>query len=149
LAGEDVDVVQGYKLRRSDNLGRRVVGRLDHHAVSALFGLRVRDTDCDFRLIRGTVLDGIRLEQRSGAICVELVRKLQTAGARFVEIGVDHYPRVNGRSRFFRPRHLVRTAGGLAALWMRLVVLRRDAPVSSLPAVVRLGPAELMARGGR
>jgi hypothetical protein len=130
LACDDVDVVQGYKLERSDNVCRRVVGRLYHRVVSLLFGLHVRDTDCDFRLIRGAALRKIRLEQRSGAICVELVRKLQTSGARFVEVGVDHYPRVNGRSQFFRPRHLARTATGLAHLWMTLVMLRREAPAS-------------------
>ena len=51
-ATDDVDVVQGYKLERSDNVARRVIGRMYHHFVSFFFGLRIRDTDCDFRLIR-------------------------------------------------------------------------------------------------
>src|SRR5262249_30137595 len=40
-ARDDVDVVQGYKLGRSDNALRCLVGRLYHHVVSLLFGLRV------------------------------------------------------------------------------------------------------------
>ena len=80
-ATDDVDVVQGYKLERSDNVVRRVIGRLYHHFVSLLFGLRIRDTDCDFRLIRSSVLEDIELTETSGVICVELVRKLQDADA--------------------------------------------------------------------
>ena len=92
-ATDDVDVVQGYKLERNDNVARRVIGRMYHHFVSFLFGLRIRDTDCDFRLIRSSVLEDIELTETSGVICVELVRKLQDADARVVEVGVHHYPR--------------------------------------------------------
>ena len=48
----DIDIVQGYKLGRGDPWYRKVIGRAYHHAVRLLFRLRVRDTDCDFRLIR-------------------------------------------------------------------------------------------------
>ena len=49
---DDVDVVQGYKLRRADGALRTVIGRVYHRFVSFFFGLKIRDTDCDFRLIR-------------------------------------------------------------------------------------------------
>ena len=81
---------------------RRVIGRVYHRFVAFLFGLKIRDTDCDFRLIRKAALDRIKLEHTTGVICVELVRKLQDAGARFTEVGVHHYPRVHGQSEFFR-----------------------------------------------
>ncbi|TMK55468.1 MAG: glycosyltransferase, partial [Actinobacteria bacterium] len=103
---DDVDVVQGYKLSRADNLVRRIIGRVYHRCVARLFGLQIRDTDCDFRLIRRAKLDQITLEETSGVICVELVRKLQDVNAQFVEVGVHHYPRLSGRSRFFTPRNI-------------------------------------------
>ena len=124
-ARDDVDVVQGYKVRRADSLGRRMIGRVYHRFVALLFGLRVRDTDCDFRLIRTAALDRIRLVHTSGVICVELVRKLQDSGARFVEVPVHHYPRVHGQSQFFRPAGVGSSLVDLAGLWFRLVVFRR------------------------
>lgn len=124
-ASVDVDVVQGFKLGRSDNLARKVVGRVYHRFVKLAFGLRIRDTDCDFRLIRRSVLERVHLEHTSGVICVELVRKLQDAGARFVEVGVHHYPRLHGRSQFFKVSAVLRTLRDLAGLWWSLVVLRR------------------------
>jgi glycosyltransferase involved in cell wall biosynthesis len=124
-AADDVDVVQGYKLNRADNVARRAIGRVYHWFVSFVFGLHVRDTDCDFRLMRRSMLERVRLEKTTGVICVELVRTLQDAGARFVEVGVHHYPRVHGRSQFFRLSSVVRTLWDLAKLWVQLVVLRR------------------------
>jgi glycosyltransferase involved in cell wall biosynthesis len=123
-ASDDVDVVQGYKLRRADNVMRRVVGRVYHRFVSFAFGLRIRDTDCDFRLIRRSALDRVRLEHTTGVICVELVRKLQDSGARFTEVGVHHYRRVFGKSEFFRLDAVARTLLDLAKLWWQMVVLR-------------------------
>jgi glycosyltransferase involved in cell wall biosynthesis len=49
---DDVDLVNGYKISRSDPWHRIVIGRIYHHSVKRLFGLRVRDVDCDFRLMR-------------------------------------------------------------------------------------------------
>lgn len=125
-AAPDVDVVQGYKIRRADNLARRVIGRVYHRFVSLMFGLKIRDTDCDFRLIRRAMLERIRLEHSSGVICVELVRKLQDAGARFVEVPIHHYPRLYGHSQFFRLSAVARSLWDLAGLWLELMVRRRD-----------------------
>src|SRR5687767_1366540 len=40
---ENVDLVNGYKISRSDPLHRIVIGRIYHHTVKMLFGLQVRD----------------------------------------------------------------------------------------------------------
>jgi glycosyltransferase involved in cell wall biosynthesis len=130
-ASDDVDVVQGYKLRRADGFVRAVIGRVYHRFVKAMFGLRIRDTDCDFRLIRRSALDRVTLVHTTGVICVELVRKLQDAGARFAEVGVHHYRRIHGTSEFFRVGAILRTLRDLAGLWVQMVVLRRGrTPVS-------------------
>ena len=49
---DDVDLVNGYKISRSDPLHRILIGRIYHYTVKILFGLKVRDVDCDFRLMR-------------------------------------------------------------------------------------------------
>src|SRR5205085_10229118 len=124
-ASADIDVVQGYKLRRADGFVRTVIGRVYHRFVKLMFGLKIRDTDCDFRLIRHAALDRVTLVHTTGVICVELVRKLQDTGARFTEVGVHHYRRVHGTSEFFRVGAIARTLRDLAGLWVQMVVLRR------------------------
>lgn len=130
LMGQGVDVVNGYKLGRSDPWYRVVAGNLYLRLVRMLFRFQIRDVDCDFRLIRRRALEMIALEQTSGAACVELVKRLELAGCRFVEAPVRHYPRACGRSQFFRPRRLLRTVSDVLWLWWRVVV-RRNVPAQS------------------
>jgi glycosyltransferase involved in cell wall biosynthesis len=122
LVHDGVDVVQGYKLKRQDPCHRVLIGALYRRVARILFSVKIRDVDCDFRLLRRSVLEKIELEHNSGIVCVELVRKLQDAGARFVEVPVHHYRRLYGRSQFFTLRRIVESGIDIARLWWRLVV---------------------------
>lgn len=122
---DDIDIVNGWKIDRSDPVHRIVIGRTYHHIVKFLFGFKLRDVDCDFRLIRREVFEVIDLESDSGTICLELVKKLQDAGFRFAEVPVHHYHRTYGRSQFFNFPRLWRTGIQLIQLWWKLV-LRRE-----------------------
>ena len=120
----EIDVVNGYKIARSDPFHRKIIGRVYHHTVKLLFGFKLRDVDCDFRLIRRNVFDIVQLESDSGTICLELVKKLQDAGFRFAEVPVHHYHRTYGQSQFFNFPRLWRTGVQLLQLWWKLVVRR-------------------------
>lgn len=120
----DTDVVNGYKVSRSDPLHRVIIGRLYHHTVRILFGFRLRDVDCDYRLIKRKIFDEIKLHSTSGTICLEMVKKFQDAGYRFEEVPVHHYHRAYGKSQFFNFRRLFRTGIQLLRLWWELVVIK-------------------------
>jgi glycosyltransferase involved in cell wall biosynthesis len=121
-ASEAVDLVNGYKISRSDPLHRIVIGRLYHHLVSTLFGLTVRDVDCDFRLMRRSIFERIQLEKTSGVICLEMMKKITDAQFRIVEVPVHHYHRAYGKSQFFNFRRIFKTAVDVLRLWLALVV---------------------------
>jgi len=120
----ETDIVNGYKISRADPLHRKIIGRLYHYIVSLLFAIRMRDVDCDFRLMRRSIFDRINLEKTSGIICVEMMKKIQDAGFRMVEVPVHHYHRAFGRSQFFNFRRLFRTGRDLMLLWLALAVRR-------------------------
>ncbi len=120
----DIDFVNGIKIQRSDQWYRMIIGNGYNLLVRLIFWLPVYDTDCDFRLIRKRILGDISLTCRSGAICVELVKKAQIAGARIRQVSVHHYPRMYGRSQFFRPLRLLLTLIELSTLWVRVVLFR-------------------------
>jgi len=121
----DVDIVNGYKISRSDPWIRVVLGRIYHATMRFMFGIKLRDVDCDFRLIRRKVFGSIVLTRNTGVICVEMVKKMQDAGFRFAEVPVHHYFRSYGKSQFFNFRRLFRVAVGILGLWLELVVERR------------------------
>src|SRR3954470_6506136 len=123
-----IDLVNGYKISRSDPLHRIVVARLYHHIVSILFGLTVRDVDCDFRLMRRSIFDRVRLEKTSGVICLEMMKKIQDAGFRIAEVPVHHYHRAFGRSQFFNFGRILKTGVDVMRLWFTLVVLHQHRP---------------------
>src|SRR5437667_4105179 len=70
----DADLVNGYKISRSDPVHRVVLGRVYPHIVSSMFGLAVRDVDCDFRLMRRAIFERINLEKNSGVVCLEMMK---------------------------------------------------------------------------
>ncbi len=125
-AGPGVDVVQGYKITRHDPLHRVIIGRVYHYIVKIAFGLKLRDVDCDFRLMRRSVFDTVTLESDSGVICAEMMTKMQRAGCRVTEVPVHHFQRAHGKSQFFNFRRIARVVWGLGRLWVQLVVRRTD-----------------------
>jgi glycosyltransferase involved in cell wall biosynthesis len=96
---DSVDVVAGYRIKRSDPLVRRVNAKAWNYLVRAMFYVPVRDIDCAFKLFRRDVFDGLELESVGAMVNTELMVKLGRSGYRVVELGVSHYPRVAGTPR--------------------------------------------------
>ena len=117
-----VDLVNGFKITRSDPWHRIAIGRIYHHTVKTMFGLQVCDVDCDFRLMRRSIFDRVQLEKTSGVICLEMMKKIQDAGFTIVEVPVHHYHRAHGQSQFFNFRRVFRTGIDVMKLWFALVV---------------------------
>jgi len=123
LVSPSTGLVQGYKLERNDPAHRIYIGNIYNLCARLMFRIRIRDIDCDYRLIRRSLLENFHLTSTSGTVCVELVRKLELSGCEIQEIGVHHYPRLYGSSQFFRFRSLATTFFQLVRLWFRLVIL--------------------------
>jgi len=122
VLAEGIDMVNGYKISRSDPWYRTVIGRIYHWTVKLAFGLHLRDVDCDFRLMRRSIFDRVHLRSDSGVICVEMMKKIQDAGFVISEAPVHHYHRVYGRSQFFNFGRIFRVGRDLLKLWLELVL---------------------------
>lgn len=122
---EGADMVNGFKISRNDPLHRKIIGKAYHGFVKMMFGLAIRDVDCDFRLIRRKVFDKIELTRDTGLICVELVTKIEKNGFRVNQVGVHHFHRMHGRSQFFNFPRVARTLLGMGKLWWELIVKKR------------------------
>lgn len=121
----EVDVVNGYKLKRQDPLHRIIIGFIYQYFIKLIFNLKIKDVDCDFRLIRKEALEAINLESNTGTICIELVKKIEKAGFRFEEVGVHHFFRTYGKSQFFNFPRIFRTLMGIAKLWLDIFIFKK------------------------
>lgn len=126
LMDEDTSFVNGIKEERHDPMERVVLGNAYKFVARWMFWLPIIDVDCDFRLIRKEIAKKIHLTTTSGAVCVELVKKAQRAGAIFREVTVAHYPRRFGSSQFFKVDRLIHTCVEFARVWVELMMFRKQ-----------------------
>jgi glycosyltransferase involved in cell wall biosynthesis len=110
------DAVVGYRRRRADPLGRRVMGRLWNAVVRRLVGVRARDVNCAFKLFRARALAGIALHAEGAVISAELLAHLGRRGAAIVEVPVEHLPRRTGRASGASWRVIARAGAELLEL---------------------------------
>lgn len=129
LMAEDVDLVNGYKISRSDPIYRALLGTLYRLLTKLFFGIRLRDIDCDFRLMRRGIFDKISLKSNSGTICVEMIKKIEAGGFRIREVPVHHFYRSYGKSQYFTLKRLFRTLVDLSRLWYELFISHSARPV--------------------
>ena len=94
----NADLVIGYYLDRKVSFGKKITSKMWEYLVFLMFGLKVHDIDCGFKLIKKKVVDTISpLESERGAfISSEFLIKAKKAGFKIVELGVHHYPRIAG-----------------------------------------------------
>ena len=104
---------------RRDPLGRRLLAFGWGSLVRLVFGLRVRDIDCAFKLFRREVLDAIDLQSIGAFVNTEILLRAQQAGFGFHQVPVSHRPRRHGRQSGARPRVILRAL-------LELVRFRRE-----------------------
>ena len=81
-----------------------------------VFGLRIRDIDCAWKLLRRETRRGVDLESNGAFISSELLIKLKRNGVPVKEIGVHHYPRTTGVSKGATPKVILRTIRDIVRL---------------------------------
>lgn len=88
------DLVAGYYKKRKVSYLKILTSRIWEFLVFILFGLKVKDIDCGFKLISKKVIEKIpKLESERGAfISSEFLIKAKKAGFKIVETPVTHYP---------------------------------------------------------
>lgn len=94
----NADLVIGFYLKRAVNKMTILTSKLWEMLVFLMFGLKVTDTDCGFKLFRKKVFEKIpKLQAERGPfITSEYLIKAKKAGFKIAQVGVHHYPRKAG-----------------------------------------------------
>jgi glycosyltransferase involved in cell wall biosynthesis len=117
------DLVIGYYLQRKVPFYRILASKyLWELPVFLLFGLKVQDIDCGFKLIKKEVIEKIpKLEAERGPfITTELLIKAKKAKFKIAEIGVHHYPRKAGQATGASLKVIFSAYSDLIRLWKKV-----------------------------
>lgn len=95
----EADIVSAYRFDRTGEGPRRLVySYIYNHLVRTVLGLRFRDVNFAFKLVRRSVFDHIELISEGSFIDVELLCRAQRLGFQAIQFGVDYFPRTRGVS---------------------------------------------------
>jgi len=104
------DVVIGYRAPRQDPFMRKVNAWGWKMLNRSMFGLKVKDIDCAYKLFKKTALDPVLPDMQSGGamISAELLIRLTRNGAKVKEVPVRHFPRKAGSPTGAKPSVILR-----------------------------------------
>lgn len=126
----EIDAVSGWRRHRKDRaVSRRLPSWLANRLISAVTGVRLHDYGCALKVYRASIIDNLRLYGEMHRFIPALAVE---AGARIVEVPVEHHPRVRGASKYGIDR-AVRVA--LDLLWVKFAMRFLQRPLHAFGGV--------------
>ena len=117
---ERYDIVSCYRLNRRDSLIRKINGWCWTRLVCLMFGQKIRDIDCAFKLYKREIFDKIELSSTGALIDAEVLARAARKGYRITQKGVHHYPRTSGAQTGANLRVILRAFKELLRLQRRI-----------------------------
>jgi glycosyltransferase involved in cell wall biosynthesis len=117
---EQYDIVSCYRLNRRDSIIRKINGWCWTKLVCLMFGLKIRDIDCAFKLYKREIFDKIEMSSTGALIDAEILARAARKGYRITQKGVHHYPRASGRQSGASIRVILRAFKELFKLQSRI-----------------------------
>lgn len=117
---QQYDIVSCYRLDRRDSIIRRFNGWCWTKLVCLLFGLKLRDIDCAFKLYKRRVFDDMQLASTGALIDAEILARAARKGCTITQKGVHHYPRTAGEQTGASLRVILRAFRELFRLHKRI-----------------------------
>jgi len=117
---EHYDIVSCYRLNRRDPIIRKINGWCWTKLVCLVFGLKIHDIDCAFKLYKREIFDKIELSSTGALIDAEILARAARKGYRIVQKGVHHYPRAYGAQTGANIRVILRAFKELFKLQSRI-----------------------------
>ena len=117
---EQYDIVSCYRLNRKDSVIRKINGWCWTKLVCLMFGLKIRDIDCAFKLYKREIFNTIEMTSTGALIDAEILARASRRGYRITQKGVHHYPRTSGRQTGASIRVILRAFKELFKLQSRI-----------------------------
>jgi glycosyltransferase involved in cell wall biosynthesis len=103
------DIIVGYRKQKEYSFYRKFTSLCYNYLLKALFDIRLWDIDCAFKLFKADLFKKITIESNDAFIDAEIMIKAKLLGYSSTELGVEHFPRVDGISTGARPSVIFKT----------------------------------------
>jgi glycosyltransferase involved in cell wall biosynthesis len=121
----EADIVSAYRFDRTGEGYTRTVYSFFYNAlVRVFFGVRVRDVNFAFKLVRARIFEHVRLDSEGSFIDAELIIRAQKLGYHVVQFGVDYFPRTRGVSTLSSPAVIAKILREMRGLRRELRAIR-------------------------
>ena len=121
----EADIVSAYRFDRTGEGYTRTVYSFFYNAlVRVFFGVRVRDVNFAFKLVRARIFEHIRLDSEGSFIDAELIIRAQKLGYHVIQFGVDYFPRTRGVSTLSSPAVIAKILREMRGLRRELRAIR-------------------------
>lgn len=117
---KDYDIVSCYRIKRQDSFVRKVNAWCWTKLVCLLFGMKVRDIDCAFKLYKREIFDNIKMSSAGALIDTEILARATGKGYSLVQRGVSHYPRRAGEQTGANLKVILRAFRELFVLYRQI-----------------------------
>lgn len=124
---KSADVIAGFRHDRTDEGLRRIVYSFAYNwLIRLVFGLRIRDVNFSFKLIRTAALQEMKLRSDGSFIDAEMLIKADRMGLFICQIGVDYFKRRYGQSNLSSPGTIAKIVREMAREYPTLAAIKRS-----------------------
>ncbi|MEN6386657.1 MAG: glycosyltransferase family 2 protein [Phycisphaerales bacterium] len=116
----DYDIVTGFRINRQDNFVRKINAFCWTTMANFLFGMKIKDMDCAFKLYKRKIFDEITLKSTGALINTEIFARASNKGYKIYQLGVHHYPRTAGKQTGANIKVILRAFKELFALYKQI-----------------------------
>jgi glycosyltransferase involved in cell wall biosynthesis len=112
------DVVVGYRSRRADPAGRKILGRLWTIAGRYLFRIPIRDLNCGLKIFKHSLIRQLQLQCLGPGINMEIMSQIAAARVPIREVACEHHARIAGKQSGASVSVVKRGVSELARMFM-------------------------------
>ncbi len=117
------DFVIGYRKDRKDSKIRIFYASIFRLVARILFGVKVKDVDCAFKLFKREVIQSLALKENGALISLEILALARKKGYTFLELPVNHFARTSGTPTGGSFRVIFKAMYNILSLWIRINIL--------------------------
>jgi len=118
---EKYDMVTCYRKNRQEGPIRKFNAYCWTKLVCLLFGMKMKDIDCAFKLFKREIFDNIEMKSTGALIDAEIFARATRKGYTFTQTGVSHYRRKTGKQTGANPAVILKAFKELFKLRKEIV----------------------------